>query len=63
MRIRILLFLSLTFEMPKKKFFCVLLFEGTFYIMLNEYNNDRRIQEAQKHVDLVDLDPDSDPDP
>ncbi len=49
--------------MPKKKFFCVLLFEGTFYIMLNEYNNDRRIQEAQKHVDLVDLDPDSDPDP
>jgi hypothetical protein len=67
----------------KKKFSCILLFEGTFtsffkdkkskrshktvksrFFLLNLLNDRRiriRIQEAQKHVDPVDPDSDSDP--
>jgi hypothetical protein len=48
-RIRILLFSSLTFKMPT-------IFHDDRRIRI-------RIQEAQKHTDLTGPDPDSDPDP
>jgi hypothetical protein len=72
-----------TKKLFKKRFFCILHFEGTFtsfskgqkskrshktveikvflLFLLNDRRIRIRIQEAQKHVDLVD--PDSDPDP
>ncbi len=76
---RILFFSSLTF---KKKFFCLLLFEGTFTSLFKDKKSKRshktvgikvfltilldgrriririQIQEAQKHMDPIDLDPD-----
>jgi hypothetical protein len=49
MGIRILLFLSLNFKMPtknyfKKKFFCILLFEGTF----TSFFKDKRSKRSHK---------------
>jgi hypothetical protein len=65
----------------KKKFFCIVLFEGTFTSFFKDKKSKRshktveikvfltindgriRIHEAQNHVDSVDPDPDSNPDP